>query len=124
MISRGDDRGVSAQTKAKLQHFWQDYEYLIIDEMSMIGKTFLAKLSKNIGVGKMTAGASASSESFGGINVIMCGDFHQFPPVAVGPSEALYIPANAQRERTLAQLGRAIFGWAVSRNITFLCCEL
>lgn len=109
MITRGDERAVSAQTKAKLQHFWRDYEYLIIDEMSMIGKTFLAKLSRNIAVGKMMAGAPVSSESFGGINVIMSGDFHQFPPVTVGPSEALYIPGRPGGEPTLAQVGRAIY---------------
>lgn len=109
MVTRADDRGVSAQTKAKLQQFWRDYEYLIIDEMSMIGKTFLAKLSRNISIGKMLEGSAVSPQSFGGINVILCGDFHQFPPVAVSPSEALYVPGRPQSERTLCQLGRAIY---------------
>ncbi|KIK29096.1 hypothetical protein PISMIDRAFT_89774 [Pisolithus microcarpus 441] len=58
MVSRGDDHGVSAQTKAKLQQFWQ---YLIIDEMSMIGKSFLAKLSRIIAIGKMTEGTSVDA---------------------------------------------------------------
>ncbi|KIK22945.1 hypothetical protein PISMIDRAFT_101620, partial [Pisolithus microcarpus 441] len=99
----------SAQMKAKLQVFWHNYEYLIIDKMSMIGKTFLAKLSRNITVGKMAEGKAASSASFGGINVIMCSDFHQFPPVAVSPSEALYVPLRPQSDLTLAQVGHAIY---------------
>ncbi|KIK25555.1 hypothetical protein PISMIDRAFT_96710, partial [Pisolithus microcarpus 441] len=109
MISRGSERGISAQAKVKLQQFWHDYEYLIIDEMSMVGKTFLAKLSRNIAVGKMTDAGAVTAHSFGGINVIMCGDFHQFPPVAVGPSEALYVPSKPQNKGTPAQLGRAIY---------------
>ncbi|KAI5983647.1 hypothetical protein EDD15DRAFT_2109312, partial [Pisolithus albus] len=79
------------ETKGKLQTFWRHRQYLIIDEMSMLSKTFLAKLSRNIGVGKVTE------------------DFHQFPPVAVSPSEALYFPTNPVRDGTDSQIGRAIY---------------
>ncbi|KAI6143860.1 hypothetical protein EDD17DRAFT_1781734 [Pisolithus thermaeus] len=41
------------QSKVKLQQLWQTYEYLIIGEISMLGKTFLACLSRNIAIGKM-----------------------------------------------------------------------
>lgn len=109
MITRGDARAMSSQTKARLQHFWRSFDYLIIDEMSMLGKTFLARLPRNIAIGKMTEGGTPSSDSFGGISVIMCGDFHQFPPVAVGASEPLYVPGNSQRDSTLSQVGRAIY---------------
>ncbi|KIK14205.1 hypothetical protein PISMIDRAFT_17458 [Pisolithus microcarpus 441] len=77
--------------------------------MSMLGKTFLARLSHNIAIAKMTEGGIPSSDSFGGVSVIMCGNFHQFPPVAVGASEPLYVPGNAQRDSTLSQVGRAIY---------------
>lgn len=109
MITRADSHVISAQTKAKLQMFWQPIEYLIIDEMSMLSKLFLARLSHNIAVGKMAEGGTASPHSFGGISVIMCGDFHQFPPVAVASTEALYFPSSTQRTSTHAQLGRAIY---------------
>lgn len=94
MISnRDDNKGtISAETKAKLQVFWKHIWYLIIDEMSMIGKRFLAKLSRNIGIGKMVEGEQPSPHSFGGASVIKCGDFFQFPPVACGEAEALYFP--------------------------------
>jgi hypothetical protein len=81
---KGDQ--LSDEGKAKLQRFWRHYRYLILDEVSMLGKSFLARLSRNISIGK----GGLSTQSFGGINVIICGDFHQFPPVAVRPSEALF----------------------------------
>ena len=51
-------------------------DILIIDEMSMIGAYFLTNLDK---VCRM---AKHSSKPFGGIQVIMVGDFLQLPPVS------------------------------------------
>ncbi|KAI6120914.1 hypothetical protein EDD16DRAFT_1477906, partial [Pisolithus croceorrhizus] len=62
-------------------------------DMAMLGKTFLARLSRNIAIGKMAEGTPASSDSFGGINVIM----------------SLYIPGNPRKDSTLSQVGRAIY---------------
>ncbi len=109
MISRNSKNGLSDDLKAKLQAFWKYYAYLIIDEISMISKPFLAQLSRNIGIGKQKPGVSNCDLSFGGINVVFCGDFHQFPPVAVGLSDALYYPTNMARESTDAHLGRGIY---------------
>lgn len=100
---------MSPEAKAKLQLFFKHVRYLIIDEYSMLGKAFFAKLSRNISIAKQEAGQAASSESFGGISVILCGDHHQFPPVMGGEHEALYWPANPAHDSTEAQLGRAIF---------------
>jgi len=44
----GKDTMISDESKAKLQQFWQHISYLIIDEMSMLAKKFLAILSCNI----------------------------------------------------------------------------
>jgi hypothetical protein len=46
---------LSDESKAKMQQFWHPRRYLIIDEFSMIAKTFLAILSENIGIGKEAA---------------------------------------------------------------------
>src|SRR5882762_2340476 len=100
---------MSDETKAKLQKFWKYFIYLIIDEISMISKSFLAVLSRHIGIGKQTVGQVTSDLSFRGINVIFCGDFHQFPPVACAASEALYQPSNMAVDSIDSQIGRAIY---------------
>ena len=108
MISHSDDATASNETRGKLQASWRCILYLIIDEMSMISKEFLAKLSCNISIGKMVEGQPTSNYSFGGISVIMCGDFHQFPPVAVSPHEALYFPSKPH-DSASSKLGRATY---------------
>lgn len=100
---------LSDEAKAKLQEFWRFFRYLIINEFSMVAKTFLALLSRNIGIGIEGTPQSHPDESFGGINVIMCGDLHQFPPVAVSISEALYRPINMTSDPIERQLGRKIY---------------
>lgn len=44
-------------------------------------------------------GALVSEEPFGGLNVILAGDFHQFPLVATKPSAVLYFPCNPVKDR-------------------------
>jgi hypothetical protein len=75
----------------------------------MISKRFLAQLSRNITIGKSGYRETNSGRSFGGINVILCGDLHQFPPVATSPSKALYRPINPAKDSEETQLGRAIY---------------
>jgi PIF1-like helicase len=108
LSSRGS-RNVSDEKRSKLQKFWADFNYLIIDEYSMIGKTFLGQLSRNIGIGKQGSTTTADSDlSFGGVNVILCGDLHQFPPVAKSTYESLYKPPRS-RETPEALIGRKIY---------------
>ena len=49
---------------------------------------FVAKLSHNISIGKMTDGEPISPEFFEGISGTLCGDFIQFSPVAGGIFES------------------------------------
>ena len=103
-------RLMSDETKAKLQQFWRFPIYLIINEISMISKAFLAVLSRHISMGKGAGVVDGiGSESFGGISVIFCSDFHQFPPVACGPNKALYEPSDMGRDSVDSQLGHAIY---------------
>ena len=53
-------------------------EYVILDEMSMIGKTSLGHIEK------MMRHATGKEEMFGGLNVILLGDHGQLPPVSDG----------------------------------------
>ncbi|KIM52121.1 hypothetical protein SCLCIDRAFT_41067, partial [Scleroderma citrinum Foug A] len=110
MISPRKDHSVSAESKAKLQVLWRHIQYLVIDEVSMISKAFLARLSRNISIGKMAEGELPSCHSFGGISVILCSDFFQFLPVTCAPSEALYFPTTTvQCNREDSQTGCTIF---------------
>ena len=75
----------------------------------MIAKSFLALLSRNIGTGKEGSDSQRPGHSFGRVNVILCGDLHQFPPVAQPPSESLYRPINLATDSIDCQLGHAIY---------------
>ena len=92
----------------KLQDFWRDFRYLIIDEYSMLSKSFLATLSRNISVGMEGSQGYRQGESFGGLNVILCGDLHQFPPVACGKRKPLYYPLWAD-DKLPFQVGPKIY---------------
>ena len=76
------DDPVNNETRTKLSKMWEhcDRHYLAIDVISMISNDFFVLLARNItiGIGDM------DNRSFGGISVILLGDFHQFPPVATG----------------------------------------
>ena len=107
-LSLGSNGSVTDAAKKKLQDFWRNIRYLIIDEYSMLSKTFLATLSRNIAIGMEGSSGFRSGHSFGGLNVILCGDLHQFPPVACGKREALYYPINT-KDSIDAQIGRRIY---------------
>ncbi|KAJ8516236.1 hypothetical protein ONZ45_g6447 [Pleurotus djamor] len=100
------NKPMNDETKKKLQQFWQSKQYLIIDEVSMISKAFFAALSRNISIGK--AGKETDA-SFGGVNVILAGDFHQFPPVGLGTNQALFHPSNPLVDSLPSQTGRKIY---------------
>ena len=66
---------------SKLEKEWRLIEYLLIDEMSMVGLTLLAKLNRII-----TAAKHADPQvPFGGVNVIFFGDYLQYRPVYDAP---------------------------------------
>ncbi|KAJ8481746.1 hypothetical protein ONZ45_g15197 [Pleurotus djamor] len=54
---------------------WEEIEYLLIDEVSMVGCGLLHDISEALMIAK------GSQLAFGGMNVIFCGDFAQLPPV-------------------------------------------
>ncbi|KAI0652107.1 hypothetical protein C8Q79DRAFT_875430, partial [Trametes meyenii] len=96
------------ESKAALQAFWRHRRYLILDEFSMLAKSFLALLARQIGIAMEGLGLDGTY-SFGGISVILCGDLHQFPPVARSPLEALFRPANLAADNEDRLLGRKIY---------------
>ncbi|KAF8593953.1 hypothetical protein BDV93DRAFT_408186, partial [Ceratobasidium sp. AG-I] len=102
---------LSDSAKKELTNMWQHVRYLIIDEYSMLSKEFLAQLSRHISIGKLGSNSDAGALEFGGVNVILCGDLHQFPPVAASSGGALYYPAESHQFRYSvdAGIGRTIY---------------
>lgn len=107
-MSLASKTDVSDAAKKKLQDFWRNVRYLIIDEYSMLSKSFLAALSRNISIGMEGSQGFQQGMSFGGLNVILCGDLHQFPPVACGKREPLYYPVRTDDPLSF-QIGRKIY---------------
>ncbi|GJF00157.1 ATP-dependent exoDNAse [Phanerochaete sordida] len=103
-----DPSNISPETLAKLQAFWKHARYLVIDEYSMISKSFMAVLSKNIDIGRQGAEGHKPGEPFGGVNVILCGDLHQFKPVVCQKGDALFAPAS-QEQTTDAKVGGELY---------------
>jgi len=61
------------------QFFWANKLYLIIDESFMISRKFFARISVYMAKGKSLVGEKDTNKSFGGVNVVLVGDLHQFP---------------------------------------------
>ncbi|XP_047446634.1 ATP-dependent DNA helicase PIF1 [Mugil cephalus] len=70
-----------AQRPGVLQH-WTSCRHLIIDEISMVEAQFFDKLES------VARSVRKSTEPFGGIQLIVCGDFLQLPPVSKGKEKA------------------------------------
>ena len=108
-LSLNSKGAVTDAAKRKLQDFWRNARYLIIDEYSMLSKSFLGVLARNISIGMEGSAAAKEGHSFGGLNVILCGDLHQFPPVACARTEALYYPIDPAKDTVEMQIGRRIY---------------
>jgi hypothetical protein len=63
--------------------------WLAIDEVGMCTLNLLTLLSQVAGKVKVDDGKANTTVPFGGLNVLIMGDFHQFPPVG-SPHVALY----------------------------------
>ncbi len=99
---------LSEDGRKKLAEMLRDVSYLILDEISMFSRSFFAHLSRNISIGK--TGTADLDKPFGGINVILCGDFHQFPPVVSAKNAPLYhFELMENRHRLDDAVGREIY---------------
>uniref|UniRef100_A0A3Q3EJM5 ATP-dependent DNA helicase PIF1 n=1 Tax=Labrus bergylta TaxID=56723 RepID=A0A3Q3EJM5_9LABR len=72
-----------AQRPGVLQH-WTTCRHLIIDEISMVEAQFFDKLES------VARSVRRSTQPFGGIQLIVCGDFLQLPPVSKGKEKASF----------------------------------
>ncbi|XP_056276388.1 ATP-dependent DNA helicase PIF1 isoform X2 [Pseudoliparis swirei] len=72
-----------AQRPGVLQH-WTSCRHLIIDEVSMVEAQFFDKLES------VARSVRRSTQPFGGIQLIICGDFLQLPPISKGKEKASF----------------------------------
>ena len=82
-------------------------QFLICDEVSMCTKQLKYRGSEIVTRVRAAEGIGVASESFGGMDVIDFGDFHQFPPVG-NATAALYCD-RPETDDAHALKGRAIF---------------
>lgn len=74
--------------KPKQKRVWKKTDILIIDEVSMMTPELFEKLDL---IGKRIR---ASEKPWGGIQLILCGDFFQLPPVVKGISGEMLLPGR------------------------------
>ena len=68
-------REMSVKTKRELSAMWDGVDYLFIDELSMLGCELLHNISRAL------TEAKGNTAAFGGVNIILAGDFAQLPPI-------------------------------------------
>lgn len=95
----------SKQVKTRCQKNMENVLWLTIDEMSMLTSPWLLYLSQATGMVCTGIAAEDASVPFGGLNVVLLGDFHQLPLVAKSKSE-LYHPDPPPGDATY---GRSIY---------------
>lgn len=94
---------ISAEARQRLaeKHKW--HRWIAIDEISMISCRFFYDIARHADIAKASNQHTGNTTSFGNMNVILFGDFFQFPPVTGKP---LYNTSNLSPEE---HLGRALF---------------
>ena len=75
--TRGDFKDLEGERLNKLQQSFSDIKYVIIDEMSMVGRKTLGQVDRRL----RQAFPRHAQELFGGCSCLLFGDFGQLPPV-------------------------------------------
>jgi ATP-dependent DNA helicase PIF1 len=74
---KGDFKDLQGERLHEMQQAMTDMEYLIIDEMSMVGRKFLGQVDKRL----RQVFPHQADTLFGGCSCLLFGDFGQLPPV-------------------------------------------
>ena len=86
-VQKHNCNDLRGQALAMLQHKLKDINYLIIDKVSMLGQNMMAWVDK-----RLRQATTHLEVPFGGMSVILIGDFAQLPPVGDRP---LFAPKGA-----------------------------
>lgn len=103
-----DHKSTSKEIKARRDTNITNTDWLAIDEISMLTTDLITLTSQITGFVKTGVGTADSTVPFGGMNVLLLGDFHQFPPVA-NPSGALYSTLGCSQKETTTR----VVGWNI-----------
>ena len=80
-VSKGEMADLDTSALQSLQAIFAGVIYLIVDEKSMVSLSLLARIHKRcVKIFPRTANLA-----FGGLNILLAGDFFQLPPVAARP---------------------------------------
>ena len=74
---KGDFKDLQGERLHDMQQSLADMEYLIIDEMSMVGRKFLGQVDQRL----CQVFPRQADTPFGGCSCLLFGDFGQLPPV-------------------------------------------
>lgn len=99
----------SPETVARLSRTLGGARFLIIDEVSMVASPMFAEMDAIITRARAGQVENHSGRAFGGMNVILFGDFHQFPPVGAGVSVALFADFEGRERNERCVDGRRIY---------------
>ncbi len=107
-----------AMKKKSIVARWRDLKVLVIDEISMLDVTVFEALDQ---MAKLVRG---SDLPFGGVQLIVVGDFLQLPPVStpnLGLAQPLSVPVGSQIDLAVLRAQRRE---SVKRLFCFQCCVL
>jgi ATP-dependent exoDNAse (exonuclease V) alpha subunit len=106
----------SEAAKQALQEEFRDVNFLIVDEISMVSCEFLGRMNARL---QEISSRRELGHVLGGMHVLMCGDFHQIPPVR---ETALYTRnprvSTLGKEKTLTMQGKTV--WEGVKEAIFL----
>jgi hypothetical protein len=99
----------SSKYNAALEREWKDTSLLIIDEISTVSCQLLGRVHERLN--EISSRPKKKGEFFGGMHVLMCGDFHQIPPVSEVPLYARKATAKAAKGE------HAMMGWSAWQSV-------
>lgn len=103
----------SPEVEKDLAEKYSNKKYLILDEVSMVSRELMREMSRVIGKARAGLEDYDPQLPFGGLNVIIFGDMHQFPPVTGGAPHALFTPIRprdfGRKDMELAIQGRRVY---------------
>ena len=86
--------------ETKIENEWRFIEYIILDEMSMVGLSLLGRLNKLV----TTAKHGDPMITMGGINIILFGDYIQYSPVLDKPLYYDFSSTTSSKTKTTVKI--------------------